>query len=118
MDKQIEKLAKELDYCETHDCIGESCAKCRAIWLIDNGYRKIPEGDVVLSRETWLEIQNYKYNLGFQTGTQIARKQAVKEVLERLKSNCVANGKKNPLMGARVTEYEIDEIAKEMGVEL
>lgn len=52
-EKQIKKLTKELDYCETHECVGGSCSECRAIWLVEQGYRKIPEGSVVLSREEY-----------------------------------------------------------------
>lgn len=125
MDKQIEKLAKELDYCDNHKCM-LSCAECRAKWLIENGYRKIDEGDVVLSRETWLEIQNYKYNLGFQTGTQIAHRKTIKEVFEKINERlCIFK------LGNKSQEYEdgyteaidevcgrLDELAKEMGVEL
>jgi len=82
MDKQIEALAKELDYCETHDCIGESCAKCRAIWLIENGYRKIDENSVVLTQEEFDEFREDSAKVKFLK-KQI-EKQAVKEVLEKI----------------------------------
>ena len=55
-EKQIKQLTKKLDYCGTHDCIGESCANCRAIWLVENGYHKIDKDSVVLSKEAYIEI--------------------------------------------------------------
>lgn len=123
--KQIEELTKELDYCETHECIGESCAKCRAIWLINNGYRKIPEGSVVLSKEEYEQLSvQYKVweKLAIEDLLTQERKQAVKEVLEKISNTPIklsygldpytVNIMMATLVGKR------DEIAKEFGVDI
>lgn len=122
--KQIEELAKELDYCETHDCIGKSCAKCRAIWLIENGYRKILEGSVVIpekiteetSPETLIKIAKYNEKV---------RKQAVKEFAERLKRRIYSGfySWQSSMTYEKFCKVEreallIDEIAEEFGVEI
>lgn len=89
MDKQIEEMAREIakrdcylyEHCPKqpkHNCVSqdpeimlESSKKyiTIAIWLVNAGYRKIPEGAVVLTKEEYDELQKgiktYNYTAMF-----------------------------------------------------
>lgn len=67
--KQIEEMAKVLEFC----CNGEniencnsdrSCDSCRAKYLYDAGYRKIPENAVVLTDEEYERWQGQTISFG------------------------------------------------------
>lgn len=131
--QQIEEIAKiaSVNCGECYTCEFNTMPNC-IDYLIANefyneGYRKIPEGSVVLTEEEFNELRQTIINLSQEHTKKCdemndkiikARKQAVKEVLEMIKNK-----------GTIHTEYdwndylEIDvdylkEIAKEFGVEL
>lgn len=48
-EKQIEELVNKLEkYCTRAKCKAESCAKCRAKYLIEKGYQKVDKDQVVV----------------------------------------------------------------------
>ena len=96
-DKEIKAIAKIINECCNHydehgRHLGNKCAHCEywcdtnniccsfgnkeATYLYELGYRKIPDGSVVSSRD--YEI----YRLGFDNGKIEARKETVKEILQ------------------------------------
>lgn len=101
--KQIEGMAKVLEFC----CNGEniencnsdrSCDSCRAKYLYNAGYRKIPENAVVLTREEFdknlepfrLEIIVLSQEL-VETSQKLmnSRKETAEKFAERLKEYVV-----------------------------
>lgn len=51
-EKLVEDLMKDFKYCQP--CDGNfDCDRCRAEWLIKNGWRKIPQGAVVMTEEEY-----------------------------------------------------------------
>lgn len=140
-EKQIEEMEEIIvNSCKRNNEVScqqsKSCESCYAKDLYNAGYRKIPEGSVVFTQEEYLRMVVEERALDKASEDQ-ARKQAVKEVLENIKeeisqaikSNYKAiedvpdftelyqwcKGKITALRG--IDDY-IDEIAKEMGVEL
>lgn len=58
--KKIEEMASIIDDCtwvtDENYCENISCEKCHAIRLYNAGYRKIPEGAVVLTKEELAKV--------------------------------------------------------------
>lgn len=98
--QQIEEMKDEI--CKTLLINGE-CSLKDALYYREAGihiisealynanYRRVPENAVVLTRETWFETQDYKYELGFRTGKQISRRQTAREILKWLVDAGVIN---------------------------
>lgn len=122
--KQIEEMANILCEAKEHDCKGENDCNCikQATALYNAGGRIIPKGSVVLSKEEWEVLTNDldKGDYGeFESGYAQASKQAVKEFAEKLKSKMG----ELEYMGVKYkqgvfSDNEIDELAKELGVEI
>ena len=122
--KQIEEMAKDIaqaTFEATQECLGTECENCRhwigfsregckdcykAEYLYDLGYRKIPEGSVVLSKE---EHKSLVYWEGkFDELIRLATAAACKETAEKFAE-----------MAKKIFKYEahqqwIDEICKEI----
>ena len=123
--KQIEEVADILGYACPRRC--DKCFQnnlCGATKLYNEGYQKIPEGSVVLTEEEFSEFrqtiitQSQEYTkMCDETSTKIinARKQAIKEFAERLKSEA-GNYQFSEgiiILNALFVE-DIDKITKEM----
>ena len=136
--KQIEEMAKIMctkTYARCSNCSCEVPTACNiykyAVKLFYANYRKIPEGSVVLTEEEFNEFrqtiitQSQEYTkLCNEMNDKIikARKQAVKEVLEKISNTPIKlsyglDAKTVNIMTATLKD-KIDEIAKEFGVEV
>lgn len=130
-DKQIEEMAVICADCNTtcDECfeafektmtlpIADREEHCQAIKyarrLFNAGYRKLSENSVVLSRATWFETQNYKYNLGFKTGKQISRKETAEKILNEL----VGHTFEDDGWTWTVSKEDIQWLADKQGVEI
>lgn len=92
--EMIEEMAEEIKYAEgsveNWHCRDTNCEKCEyknckysaiAEDLYDEGYRKIPEDSVVLTKEE-IQIRDYEcYNLGYEVGKKETRKETAREIL-------------------------------------
>ena len=123
--KQIEEMAKTVCECcienEEFTCgfVSQPCifAKTFAETSYNKGYRKIPEGAVVLTREEHIQMLKDLANsneIAYLSGYGKGSTETAEKFAERLKVRAIENGQKNPLMGIRVTERDIDEICKEI----
>ena len=77
--------------------------------VVEEGYRKIPEGAVVLTRE-----ENEKWLDFLELNIKKARKETAREFVKALKKKLYTNNYCQEI----VTEEHIDEIAKQFGVEV
>ena len=116
MDKQkqiaIEEMAK--DICV--ECPYPTCVPCKACdsWgyaenAINAGYRKIPEGAVVITREEYEKLCDLAY---FGNGEETIRKETAEKVAEKLKE--IAKDKLELYGWQMVDIDDIDEICKEL----
>lgn len=139
-EKQIEEMAIDLEeefvLCGTlSNCGTKKCSRCYAKYLYEQGYRKIPEGSVVLTKEEFNEFrqtiitqsQEYTKRCNEMNDKIInARKQAVKEVIEKINEKLctftLENNSPEYLEGYTDAIEEICgrlyEVAKEFGVKL
>ena len=130
-EKQIEEIAKEIHYGYWETCGKDSCADCPANFhnvcedkliaekLYNLGYRKIPEGSVVLSKEEWETLHN-DYAKALYNARCDERKETAREILEAIKlkawgNNADVNGN---IWSYSISIYELAEIAKQFGVEV
>lgn len=120
--------------CDKCNANGHCTVEYTAKRLIDKNWCKVPEGSVVISKEKLLEIAaDYEkmamFHLERQRELDQARKQAIKEVLEKVRNNFVEQsayscdcsqhcGYYDYKIGISEVVEQIDELAKEMGVEL
>ncbi len=149
-EKQIEEMAKCMcssyesekgcKTCPTNWCYADECATM----AFCNGYRKLPEGAVVLSREEYERIikeneklQNYNDKLSqgiyYGNGEQFcskliqSRKETAREIFDKIKEkiaylkrryheDCVDGLGDEEYNG--LSEKDLDEIAKQYGVEV
>ena len=90
--------------------------------LTVEGLRKaVDEVARLIGVQTELQELNAKYyNEAKDLRRKLAQacKETAREILKVLKDKAITNGKTNPLMGARVSEKDINEIAKQYGVEV
>lgn len=125
-DKIIEEMAKDIEKAKQHIWAG---VRTRAededyLWhsraiaehLMLQGYRKIPEGSVVLAKE---EYEN-DFCSQFDKGYKIARKETAKKVLQTVKLRAWANNtdENGKVWNYCITSDELNEIAKQYGVEV
>ena len=120
MDKQkrIEELGQDIydncpELCE-NGCGGMPCYKCIAEALQRDGYRKIPEGAVVLTREEYDGLKLIASNYGKaikETEIKTAEKFA-----ERLKAYIDSNKVQTAFFGRKcfIDKETVDEICKEI----
>lgn len=88
---QIEEMAigleEEFALCGTlSSCGTKRCSQCFSKYLYEQGYRKLPEDSVVLSREEYIDLsRNY-------VGEQVAqaRKETAEKILDLLVPDCKA----------------------------
>ena len=78
--EEIKKLASDLSKCVIQDYGGVYFLET-AKALYEQGYRKIPEGSVVLSGKQCVEIVQDNYNIGYERGS----KETAKEIIEIIK---------------------------------
>lgn len=109
-EKQIEEITKELDYCETKDC-QTSCAKCRAEWIIEQGYQRVGKDSVVLTNERYNRLCKRITITQARIQTQLAVEKRTKDIFKKL---FAINGNTR----AGVMYFELVELAKEFGVEI
>lgn len=116
--EMIEDIAKKLKrYCIRAKCRAESCRKCRARWFIRNGYRKIPEGAVVLTKDEWekYQITQRDWNAIYYDGIDQARKETAREIADKVK---MAFYYEFDELIPSIMADKIDKIAEEFGVEV
>lgn len=133
MNKQIEELANKLEkYCTRAKCKAESCSKCRAKYLIKQGYQKVDKDkQVVLSKEEYdnlkLEIQK-AHNKGVRVGFDLtkykensieqARKETAREILHKIYEQLSKYEAVNEIDYDCWVDDVLYEIAKQYGVEV
>ena len=113
-EKIIEEMAKTLEFCcndkNIENCNSDmSCDYCRAKHLYNAGYRKIPEGAVVITREEYEKLCDLAY---FGNGEETIRKETAEKVAEKLKE--IAKDKLELYGWQMVDIDDIDEICKEL----
>ena len=88
-------------------------------YLMREGYRKIPKGSVVLTIEEVDEFRKDSAEVKFLKNKIIeqARKEMAKEFADKLKAKCEWN-RKQYCCEATVSSQDIDELAKQCGVEV
>ena len=115
--EMIEEMAKVIRDTDEMDCgFSENCDEClycghdycdsitQASIFYDEGYRKIPEGSVVLTREEYEQDLTAQYDCGYEFG----QKETAKEIyLEMI-------GEFEPYIATEIAK----EIAKKYGVEV
>ena len=78
--------------------------------LIGQGYRKIPEGAVVLTREEYQKDFSSQFNKGYKHGS----KETAKEILQDLYIEATSNISET----VELTTFQIEQLAKQYGVDL
>lgn len=89
-EKEIEEMRKIANDCDDHcgsPCT-EYCIECIIKKFYDNGYRKIPDGAVVLTKEEYDEIKNAlevskAYMVKEAYRTEQTRKETAREILKK-----------------------------------
>lgn len=116
--KQIEMLANELYSLQDEYDMSNPFEVAKAVLSL--GYENLPEGSVVIDKLEYHKLKMLeKYHITCEDVNEYitnAYDQAVKDVLERLKNkfeHCVGD-----VYSANRIDEKIDELAKEMGVEL
>ena len=96
--------SKSMDDCNEFD----DCDECRATDFYNAGYRKIPEGAVVLTRDEWekYQITQRDWNAIYYDGIDKARKETAREFASFVKSKLFD-------LGNIVNERDIDDMLKE-----
>ena len=133
-EKQIEEMARDIAFefcpnrnlhkkwgneaqCYSDDNFSECTTIKNAVDKLYNaGYRKIPEGSVVLSKEEYAKDFCSQFNKGYERGS----KETAREILEAIKlkawgNNADVNGN---IWSYSISIYELAEIAKQFGVEI
>ena len=93
---QIEEMAKEIHFNYWGLCAKDNCANCPhnvlnickdkkiAEKLYNAGYRKIPEGSVVLSRKEYAKDFCSQFNKGYERGSKETAREILKLVDKKL----------------------------------
>ena len=110
--KQIEEMAYVIyKYGQTYDDCVEGAEHNLAKHLVNAGYRKIPEGAVVLTGD---ELRLYNENIERDRAKlKTIRKETAEKFAERLKARCEYN-RKQYCCNATVGAKDIEEIRKEI----
>lgn len=120
--EKIEEMAKVLclfckEMTEEKECErGKECYDWRlkeASFYYEQGYRKIPEGSVVLSKEEYLNDFNNQFNKGYKHGSKETAKEFFTELF---KQYSVFND--NDVIIAWQVKEALKEFAKKHGVEV
>lgn len=133
---EIEAIAKVLNDCCNHydefgRHLGNKCAHCEywcdtnniccsynekeAEALYNAGYRKIPEGSVVLTREEYEQDLMDLYDAGYEFG----QNETAKEIFYKLKETLIINNEENTeFFDYDYTLETIDKLATRYGVEM
>ena len=126
---------KEIEEMAIIDCQrvpkGLDCSACQfanvyncnsyrmATRLYNAGYKNCKDKVVVSKEELNTLIGNIEKSSEIKAEElDKARKETAREILQELKTKAIENGNKNPIMGARVSERDLCEFAKEYGVEV
>ena len=125
---QIEKMAIDLEeefvLCGTlSSCGTKRCSQCFSKYLYEQGYRKLPEDSVVLSREEYDEIKTYQSYIpemkkAFDKIRNATIKETAEKILDLLVPDCKACDENwhSGCLCLRATLAE--KIAKQFGVEI
>ena len=130
--KQIEEMVGHITIkCESCVCGCEDCefcteskaycrSRCHAAELYNAGYRKIPEGSVVLTREEYEVLTNDldkcdygDFENGYSQGYTQGSKETAEKFAERLKELYSVYGEYDELY-IKTIRLDIDEICKEI----
>jgi hypothetical protein len=113
--EKLEEMANDLEeefvLCGTlSNCGTKRCSRCFSKYLYEQGYRKIPEGSVVVSKQVWEEHieKREKANKIFE---ERIRKETAREILQELYEQI---DEKTP----KWVETQIKMKAKQFGVEV
>ena len=118
--QQIEELYNLLAGCHIDQGCTEhtNCDECKAKLLVKEGYQKIPQDSVVLTREEYGAINLERATDMLRAIQEQARKETAKEILQRLYEKFI----KYICVGDCYTESDIEkelqELAKQYGVEV
>ena len=140
-EKQIEEMTKDIQNA-VNGC-AKYWAELIAKYMFTQGYRKLPEDSVVLSRGELNDIENKCFDNGLDVGAEIGRANARKETAEKIClrlieifstakgvcSGCALQHDKNKNPTARefqfgkykgfeIAEHEVKELAKQFSVEI
>ena len=116
MDKQIDEMARILTLCPRNTCVGcgMACIDYRMAKAIYNaGYRKIPEGAVVIPKKHYELYMNEFHN--YEVGKRDGSKETAEKFAERLKESLdisVEGYSTSEVINE--IEDKIDEICKEI----
>lgn len=87
-EKQIEEIMNTIDDCSwvtDEDYCDGMCERCRAKRLYEQGYRKLPEDSVVLSREEYQKNILTANSDGYGAGKIDGSKEMAEKILKDLK---------------------------------
>ena len=129
-EKQIEEMAKELNYKCKSSCYDNNCnTRCGTFKVCeifyDLVYRKINDNEIVISKEEYkaLTSQRYKFKNGkielIPSAVEI-RKETAKKFVNMIYWKAVKHikGKNNDECFIEISFEKLDEIAKQFGVDL
>ena len=123
-EKQIKEMAKDInktwfvksngDICGTNVKLKKNDIKMIAHQLVLEGYRKLPEDSVVLSRE---EYEKLKYTWitdsdAYKKGCKEMAEKIFKMLISKLESNQFLSGKRI------IMEVDVENLAKQFDVEI
>ena len=99
------------------DCMTRECNDCMVIGIINAGYRKVGEDEIVVKKseyenlsKTYAAINSEAYYCGLSVG----REEVAKEILQELYDEAISYVCKV----VELTTFQIEQRAKEKGIEL
>lgn len=120
---QIEKMAIDLEeefaLCGTlSSCGTKRCSRCFSKYLYEQGYRKLPEDSVVLSREEYDEIKTYQsYIPEMKKAFDKIRIATIKETAREILNELIDSSNKITFFDCRMA-LGLDKLAKQFGLEI
>lgn len=112
--EQIEEIKRDIKKALEFDCSKGKCKTCKhknednceipliTDYLIEQGYHKVPEGAVVLTKEEYIDLS--------RTYVKEQKAQAVKEFLEELKEKALSHCRIINCYELKFIETTIDEL--------
>lgn len=115
---------KHCDNTPDEDCVGVDCNECVARALINAGYRRVGEDEIVIKKreyDTLLKSYTLTYDNAYQWGLKVGEEKTAIEILQHMKDNIELVD-----FGCGAGEYEVvdidteelKELAKAYGIEL
>ena len=117
-EREVEKLIEKNTL--SLRCRGKDCDTCRLEKLIAKGYRKVPDGSVVLTKEEYYDLKNkVKWAKELGISADKIRKEKEMEILKKLNGfRFVMYDEGYEVASWTCGEDEVKQFAKEIGVEV